>query len=83
MKRKMYFYDRGGYDSLREEISKTDWSELKSEDIDTYSSNISNHIATLSDKYIPNKFIMIRSSDPPWLDNNIRKTLRKRRCLQN
>ena len=83
IKRKIYFYDRGDYDSLREEISKTDWSELKSEDINTYSSNISNHIATLSDKYIPNKFIMIRSSDPPWLDNNIRKMIRKRRRLYN
>ena len=26
---------------------------------------------------------MIRSSDPPWLDNNIRKMIRKRRRLYN
>ena len=67
VKRKIYFYDRGDYDSLREEIGNNDRSELKSEDINTYSLNISNHIATLSDKYIPNKFIMIRYSILPGL----------------
>lgn len=74
-------YDKGDYDTLRHEIVTTNWNELKNDNINIHSSNISNRIVSLADKYIPNKQITIRTSDPPWLNCNICKMIRKRRRL--
>ena len=41
--------------------------------------NISDNIIKLSSQCIPNRDVLIRNNDPPWLDNNIRRYIRKRK----
>ena len=68
------------YDALRNEITATNWNDLIDDTIDVYCSNVSNRIASLADKYIPNKNEKIITSDPSW-NNNIHTMIRKRRGL--
>ena len=77
--RQVWFFDRGNYDLLRNEIALTDWTALESQNIDTFAQNITEHVISLSKAYIPNKSVTIRPSDPPWLTTNIRKHIRRRK----
>ena len=79
--RKIYLYDRGNYDAFSNDLILTDWQALKSDDIDTYAINVTERIKTLVDKHIPNKSIKVRKSDPPWLNTNIKRLLRKKKRL--
>ncbi|MCG8116730.1 MAG: reverse transcriptase domain-containing protein, partial [Candidatus Thiodiazotropha endolucinida] len=79
--RHIWLFDRGDYQSFSHEVQNTNWNELKSNDVDTYAKNITDKISNLSSKYIPNKTVKIRQSDPPWLTNEIKKMIRKRKRL--
>lgn len=79
--RHIWLYDRGNYEALSDELMHTNWNELKNSDIEIYASNIVDKILNTASNYIPNKTIKIRTSDPPWLTNNIRRLMRKRKRL--
>jgi hypothetical protein len=64
---------------MRREAASYNWESLESDDIDTYASNITETLITLSKKHIPNKIVTIRQTDPPWMHNEIRKYIRKRK----
>ncbi|MCG8096842.1 MAG: hypothetical protein JAZ17_25000 [Candidatus Thiodiazotropha endolucinida] len=78
-KRKIWSYDKGDYDLLRRSISEFDWQIVKSKNTSTYSENVTSKIIDLCEKSIPNKIITVRPSDPPWFNNLIRKSIRKRK----
>ncbi|MCG8113710.1 MAG: reverse transcriptase domain-containing protein [Candidatus Thiodiazotropha taylori] len=78
-KRKIWTYDKGDYELLRRTITDFDWQTLKSNDINVYAENVTSNIIGLCEKSIPNKVITIRPSDPPWFNNSIRKSIRKRK----
>ena len=83
-KRKIYLFDRGDYKTFSNDLMDTDWKSLKSNDIDTYAENITDRITFLTNKHIPNKMITVRKTDPPWLTNNIKRLLRKKKgCTTN
>ena len=63
-KRKVWLYDRGDYNSLRHETSNTNWDDIINEDVDIYSTNLSNHIISLAEKHIPNKYVIVRNAEP-------------------
>lgn len=65
--RHIWLYDRGNYQALSREITSTDWEKFKHKDIDIYANNVTEHLITVSDKHIPNKFIKVRQSDPTGL----------------
>ena len=46
--RYVWLYDKGHYDELCEEINNTNWQTLKNQDIDIYTSNVTNHIISIS-----------------------------------
>ena len=62
-------------------IQDYSWDEVKDNDVDVYAKKLTDHISQLASKYIPNKTIKVRQSDPPWLTNNIKKMMRKRKRL--
>lgn len=66
---------------MSHEIQELDWNELKNSHVDIYAMNVTEHISKLAGKYIPNKTILVRQSDPSWLTNNIKKMMRKRKRL--
>ena len=78
-KRKIYLFDRGDYQTFSNDLTDTNWNSLKSNDIDTYAENITDRITFLTNKHIPNKMITVRKTDPPWLTNNMKKLLRKKK----
>ena len=80
-KRKVWLYDRGDYNSLRQETSNTNWEDIINEDLDIYATNLSNHITSLAEKHIPNKYVTVRNADPMWLNSQLRRMIRKRKRL--
>ena len=79
--RHIWLYDRGDYEALSNDIRQTNWDEIKSNDIDKYAQDLTNQLTKLAKKHIPNKLITTRQTDPPWLCNNIKKLMRKRKRL--
>ena len=55
----------------------------KNDDINIYAQNITDKIITAAKRHVPNKNIKVRQSDPPWLNNTIKKIIRKRKRLLN
>ena len=64
---------------LTHELTGTDWNSLKDNNVDVYAPNVTDRILYLVNKHIPNKHVRIRKSDPPWLSNNIKRLMRKRK----
>ncbi len=64
---------------MREKARDTDWASAENGDVNTHANNITDLITQLADSNIPNKIVRIRPSDPPWINNNIRKHIRKRK----
>ena len=54
-KRKIWKYDYGNYELLKEYINTFDWTSLKHENINIYAEKITDKISELCDKTIPNK----------------------------
>ena len=48
-----------------------DWTSLKSENINTYSTNITEKILQMSKFCIPNKIVRIRPAEPTWMNSSI------------
>ena len=81
--RHIWLFDRGDYNSFSQSIQETNWSMLKNDDINIYAKNVTEKISTLATQHIPNKTIKVRKSDPPWLINEIKIMIRKRKSLYN
>ena len=83
IRRHIWLYDRGDYQTFSQNVIETNWESLKNNDIDIYASNITDKILELAKKNIPNKTVKIRQSDPTWLTSEIKKMIRKRKRLYN
>ena len=81
--RNIWLYDRGNYEALSSELNETNWNSLKNDDINIYAQNITDKIITAAKRHIPNENIKVRQSDPPWLNNTIKKMIRERKRLFN
>ena len=75
-------YNRGNYQAYKEDLQSTDCNSLKHDSVDTYASNFTDKVLELTNKHVPNKMIKVRQSDPSWLNNNIKRLLRKK-CLSD
>ncbi len=78
-KRKIWQYDLGNYDLLRRDASTFNWNDLKSHEVNEYADNITNKIITLASSHIPNKDILVRQFEPPWITTNIKRMIRKKK----
>ena len=79
-KRKIWLYDKGNYQSYRQMFSEVDWDIIINDrnSIDVNTQNLSNKILQSANENIPNKIITVRHNDLPWLNNEIRRLMRKR-----
>ena len=75
------FMIRGDYEVLSNDIRQTNWYEIKSNVVDKFAQDLANQLTKLAKKHIPNKLIKTCQTDPPWLCNNIKKLMRKRKLL--
>ncbi len=79
-KRKIWLYDKGNYEEYRRLLSSTNWQDiLNTVNIDTTADLLTNAINNAASQSIPNKVVTIRPNDIPWLNNSIRKLIRKRK----
>ena len=79
--RHIYLYHLDDYQTLSHELTEADWSSLKDNAIDIYAQNVTDRVLHLVNKHIPNKLVHIRKSEPPWLTNDIKRLMRKRKRL--
>ena len=79
--RKIWLYEKGNYDELRNKVSEFDWNNVYNEDINQYALNFSNKLLDIASECIPSKLITVRPKDLPWMNNSIRKLMRKRNRL--
>ena len=78
-KRRIWKYDDGNYEMLRQKASATNWNDFQNNDINTYCENLIEHLQSITEMCIPNKVITIRPSDPPWITTLIKRHIRKRK----
>ena len=55
---------------------RTNWIDLRHDDINVHASNITEHILEISKQCIPNRIIKIKPSDPPWITTAIKRLIR-------
>ena len=79
IKRHIWKYKDGDYENLKHKFGNTDWNLFANEDIDIYSKNVTDHIFQLSSECIPYKIASVRPSETPWMHNELRKLMRKRK----
>ena len=63
-KRKVFIYDRDNYQAFSNDLVQTDWQTLNSENINTYTENITERIASLANKHVPNRLLNARKNRP-------------------
>ena len=57
IERNIWLYDQGNYELLREKAVRTNWIDLRHDDINIHASNITEHIFEISKQCIPNKLL--------------------------
>lgn len=83
--RKVYYYDRGDYASLSQELCRfyPDFCNLsESLNIDELWSAFADKLMTLVEEYIPSKLLTSRRrNDQPWINKEIRTLISRKRRL--
>ena len=78
-KRKIFLYEKGDYDSYRQQLSNIDWDNIFStENVDDITSTITANIIDIANRTIPNKIITVRKENPPWITSHIKKMIRRK-----
>ena len=82
-KRKIRDYKLANYDKANDDIKQINWEEdvFNGENIDDIYNSFLNKLNTCLDKHIPLKNITVRPKDKAFMNNSIRKLMRKRNRL--
>ena len=80
-KRLIWLYDDGDYDRFREMLNSQDWDTIiqSNHSINDLAQEFTKILSESAKQTIPNKNVTIRKNDPPWMRNNVRKLIRKRK----
>ncbi|KAK3105198.1 hypothetical protein FSP39_019583 [Pinctada imbricata] len=80
--RKIWVFNNTNFEQYRNKLSSIDWTPiLLEENIDKSAEKITNCILQTATETIPNKYITVRKNDLPWINNSIRKLIRKRKRI--
>lgn len=77
--RHIWNYEQGNYDLLRSKAASFDWDNTKDNDINIYAKNMSTAVTTIATQCIPNRYIKIKPTEPPWINSYIKRHIRKRK----
>ena len=69
------------YDNFRQQVHEFDWTTAHDDDVNIYAEKFTNKVLNIAEECIPTKNVTIRPRDLPWINNNIRKLMRKRNRL--
>ena len=76
---RIWRYDQGNYNLLRQRAATTNWTALQNPGINVYAKNVLNELVSITETCIPKKTVTIRPSDPPWITSTIKRNIRKRK----
>ena len=76
---KIWLFENGDYNEFRQAVSDYDWNTIIKDDVNLYANVLTHTLINLSEQYIPHKNVTIRPQDLPWIDDSIRKLMRKKR----
>ena len=77
-KRKVWLYKSAKTDSIREELSNTDWHTLfNSLDVNEMSLVFTDVVLSIFSKHIDNKIITINNKDAPWITPTVKSAIRR------
>ena len=79
IERKIWKYDNGNYILLKQKAENTNWIEFENANINEFNRDILNKLNRITQECIPNKVIKLRPSEPPWLNAEIKRSIRKRK----
>ena len=79
-KRKVWQYDKENYELYRDKLEHANWN-FENLTIEERVTKVTENILEAAEISIPNKVILVRTKDQPWLHNDIRKAMRKRTRL--
>ena len=77
--RKIWKYENGDYNLLREKANEIDWLEFEQSTVDVFFSDICDKLLNISEESIPNKVIKVRPLEPPWINSEIKRKIRARK----
>ena len=77
--RLIWSYNLADYSKLRDKLSSINWSSVMSNDIHKHAKNVTDNIIVHAKECIPNKVIMVRPNDPPWINSEIKRNIRRRK----
>ena len=72
-------YDQDNYELLHIKAALFDWDHIKDNDINIYANKINTIVISLAKECIPNRYIKIKPSEPPWINSTIKRNIRKRK----
>ena len=75
--RNIWLYDQGNYDDFPQIISEYNWDSVRNDDVNEYANCFSITLLSLAEQCIPTKHVTIRLRDLPWINNTIRRLIRK------
>ena len=80
-KRLIWLYEDGDYDRFHEMLNSQDWDTIiqSNHSINDLAQEFTKILTESAKQTIPNKNVTIRKNDPPWMRNNVRKLIRKRK----
>ena len=79
-KRRIWNYDRANYEIMKNTLQTFDWNSITDKnDIDDCVDSFTKTLMSIAADHIPNKICTVRTMDKPWMANNIRNQIRKRR----
>lgn len=79
IKREVWLYDQGDFESFNTEIEQVDWDSLfNNGNIDSCCKSFTDKYLEIARKHIPNKLVTVRMNDKPWFNSTIRREIRVR-----
>ena len=77
--RKIVLYDKGDFDSHRQQVTDVDWETMFGhDDVDTIVDIIANMFLNTADNTIPNRLITVRKDSRPWITISIKNFIRRK-----
>ena len=77
--RHIWSYDNGNYNLLRNTAATLNWAAFHDDDIDVYANNINTAITKIANECIPNRYVRVYPSEPPWITSFLKSQIRKRK----
>ncbi|PJE78229.1 hypothetical protein CI610_02839 [invertebrate metagenome] len=79
-KRNVWLFDHGDYNVFKDKLKHINWNALINvNDINVSVKNFTDTLLDIAKTCIPNKNITVKSNEPPWMSNEIRRLIRKRK----